>query len=106
MAPIGYILNDIKRINGCSFCQENEPLIIDFHHIDPKLKSFNVSDFRGKTIEEVVQEINKCACLCANCHRRIHLGLIREPFKKIRHPRLQSLKRFLEAVELNPNLVG
>jgi hypothetical protein len=53
---------------------------LHFHHIDPKTKSFTVSDaFARKTYsqEEVEAEIKKCVLVCANCHTEIHAELIK-----------------------------
>ena len=45
--------------------------VLDFDHIDPKTKAFNVSDCvrRGMSRKTVLAEIQKCQVLCANCHR-------------------------------------
>jgi len=53
---------------------------LHFHHIDPKTKSFTVSDAfsrKGYTEEEVQAEIKKCILVCANCHAEIHAELIK-----------------------------
>lgn len=46
------------------------PFVMDFHHIDPKQKSFSIG--RGRFREgrkKILDEIAKCILLCANCHR-------------------------------------
>lgn len=50
---------------------------LEFHHIDPKTKLFGIS-YNGvyRTWEEIKNELDKCALLCANCHREIEDGLI------------------------------
>ncbi len=58
----------------CVNCGESDPVVIDFHHIDPSTKSFNLSSGTGKTYEAIAEEAKKCCCLCANCHRRLHDG--------------------------------
>jgi len=59
----------------CVVCGEDDPIVIDFHHIDPKEKSFTIGR-GGYSKEKVKEEIDKCACLCANCHRRVHAGTV------------------------------
>ena len=46
---------------------------LEFHHLDPSKKDFNVSH-RGYTRswKRVMLELDKCVMLCANCHREIH----------------------------------
>ena len=60
----------------CIICGESEPICIDFHHINPEEKDFTIGQHRGKNREWLLQEISKCVCLCANCHRKVHAGLI------------------------------
>ena len=50
---------------------------LDFHHIDPKTKSFGISRSRKtKITQEVLDELDKCLLVCSNCHREIHAGYI------------------------------
>jgi hypothetical protein len=45
----------------------------DFHHRDPAEKDFTMSDGGlTRSWEKVKAELDKCALLCANCHREIH----------------------------------
>lgn len=51
---------------------------LDFHHREPKNKSFNVGDSNYTVsvdtfMSKVVPEIEKCMLLCPNCHRVEHL---------------------------------
>ena len=56
---------------------------LDFHHLDPSKKDFNVSSFLRKLLpkndglrerawQEIKVELDKCLLLCANCHRELH----------------------------------
>ncbi len=45
---------------------------LEFHHIDPLKKDFNISQFRTTSFESIKKELDKCDLLCANCHREIH----------------------------------
>jgi hypothetical protein len=44
------------------------------HHIDPETTMFGVlsTDSTKYTLEEILEEIEKCELRCAVCHRRIH----------------------------------
>jgi 5-methylcytosine-specific restriction endonuclease McrA len=45
--------------------------IYDFHHIDEKLKDFNIAH-GSLNLEKQKKEVDKCLLLCSNCHRRLH----------------------------------
>jgi hypothetical protein len=49
---------------------------LEFHHIDPLQKKFNISQMHRENKSKVAAEINKCIVLCSNCHRRYHAGII------------------------------
>lgn len=57
----------------CGYNKCNEAL--DFHHIDPKTKSFNISGNHCRRWNLVKEEIDKCVMVCSNCHREIHAGI-------------------------------
>lgn len=62
---------------GCCLCGYNKCLhAIEFHHINPKLKSFSldIRKLRQVTYEAVLEEAKKCVALCANYHREVHHG--------------------------------
>lgn len=48
---------------------------LNFHHLNPKTKSFGISA-RGITRAwaKVQEELDKCVLLCANCHAEVHDG--------------------------------
>ena len=60
----------------CVACGEEDHICIDFHHIEPEKKSFAISKSTGRSIKSIKEEIEKCVCLCANCHRKLHAGKI------------------------------
>lgn len=62
-----YLLN-----NPCVTCGEADPVVLEFDHLDPSTKLFNISEAAKKVskIASVQEEIDKCQILCANCHRR------------------------------------
>lgn len=71
------MLRRIKAYMKCQVCGEPEPIALDFHHMDPSTKSFFLSRIgRDKSVDTLISEIMKCCCLCANCHRKFHFGVI------------------------------
>jgi hypothetical protein len=55
----------------CVDCGESDPLVLDFDHREPSMKSDEVSRMvRSRPWRVVLEEIEKCDVRCANCHRR------------------------------------
>jgi hypothetical protein len=67
------IIEEAKS-SGCIKCGEKEQSCLDFHHLGEKDKT--VSSMLGMNEERVRAEISKCVILCANCHRKLHAGII------------------------------
>lgn len=64
----------------CSICGYHKYIgSLDFHHIDPSKKEFNISKLRTYSLEKLKIELNKCICVCRNCHGEIHGGVIGGP---------------------------
>ena len=63
-----------KEMLSCALCPENDEIALDFHHLDPTEKELCAHDMVSNGIgwKQVVAEIEKCICLCANCHRKVH----------------------------------
>lgn len=70
-------INNIKLKHGCSLCKENEPCCLDFHHLKDKKFEIGIATKSAYSWENIVKEINKCVLVCANCHRKIHDGLLK-----------------------------
>jgi len=71
-------LKDIKDKLSCMHCDESENICLDFHHRDPSSKVKSVSQmvvFKFSD-EKILEEIDKCDVICANCHRKHHAGLL------------------------------
>ena len=64
--------------NKCAYCGlEDNPVLYDFHHLNPKEKSFGIaSASTTRSREAYFNEAKKCIMLCSNCHRRIENNLI------------------------------
>ena len=60
-----------KQTHPCVKCGENRYYVLDFHHIDNN-KERELSQVKTWSISKIQQEIDKCAILCANCHRDFH----------------------------------
>jgi len=62
-----------KDTQNCEFCGEDHPAVLDFHHLPGHVKLGNVVDMiSNNKISAAFREVEKCICLCANCHRRLH----------------------------------
>jgi hypothetical protein len=67
-------IESYKANHPCKKCGENDPCCLDFHHLDPTLKSYSFGRLKKKAYAKktILAEINKCIILCANCHRKLH----------------------------------
>lgn len=65
------------RFSGCVVCGEQNACCLQAHHLDNESKDFNVGDafWRKTPLCKVRKELDKCACLCANCHFKVHAGI-------------------------------
>ena len=60
----------LKAKLSCFVCGISNPILLDFHHIDPGMKSHNISALKDS--ESIAAEAKKCLPVCANCHRKLH----------------------------------
>ena len=67
-------IQELKSQYKCAKCGDNRGYVLDFHHIDPSIKEEEVSRMISNNykLDKVYDEIKKCICLCANCHREFH----------------------------------
>ena len=49
---------------------------LEFHHINPSEKDAEWNKIRLWGWDKMKKELDKCVCLCANCHREIHSELL------------------------------
>ena len=65
----------------CLLCGFNQfPEALEFHHINPEEKLFTLSGSTlSRSLDTQIEEIKKCALLCANCHRGVHTNHLTLP---------------------------
>ena len=64
---------------SCKICRYSKCLeAIEFHHINPALKEWKLSDLITHKRETIEIELSKGILVCANCHREIHYGFYPE----------------------------
>lgn len=62
-----------KLKTKCLKCGESRLYVIDFHHIDPREKDFNIPRKTHKRDFSIIEkEASKCVSLCRNCHAEFH----------------------------------
>lgn len=65
--------NEYKKQCSCAKCGETRFYMLDFHHINPNNKIDTVARLSTHSSKKAAwEEIEKCICLCANCHREFH----------------------------------
>lgn len=67
-------IDDLKSSLKCAKCGDSRFYVLDFHHKDPKEKDNTIARLTANQASEerLSQELQKCICLCANCHREFH----------------------------------
>lgn len=65
-------VREIKKSIGCQKCGENDPICLDFHHLNDKEFEIGISVNGHVSLARIEKEIAKCIVLCANCHRKLH----------------------------------
>jgi hypothetical protein len=57
------------RTHPCVDCGESDPVVLEFDHLRDKLFSVGM-DLARRNWQRILDEIEKCEVVCANCHRR------------------------------------
>ena len=71
------------KSGGCCICNEKEICCLDFHHIDSDEKDYSIANLVvGLSLKKLEIELPKCAIVCSNCHRKIHVGILKNPIDK------------------------
>lgn len=55
--------------------KDTQICVFDFHHLNPLEKEFNWKKLRLRSWDSIKKELDKCALLCANCHRVRHFEI-------------------------------
>lgn len=78
--------------NKCNICEESNVFCLEFHHRDKTTKEYLIPDMIRLKVkpEKLIEEINKCDCLCSNCHRKHHHKNFSSKFWKIKY--VQNIK--------------
>lgn len=75
-------LKAVEYMGGCcKLCGYDKYVgALQFHHKDPNEKDFALST-QGRTYvwDDVKRELDKCVCLCGNCHTEVHAGIVTIP---------------------------
>ena len=61
------------RCIGCKYKKYVGAL--QFHHLDPNEKDFQISGSHCRNFEKLKKEVDKCVLLCGNCHSEVHAGI-------------------------------
>lgn len=63
-------VEDYKRQKSCRRCSMSDFRALEFHHPENN-KKFDVASIthRAYSLQTIKDEIDKCECLCVNCHR-------------------------------------
>ena len=87
------IINNFKK-RPCAHCGcQYELYNMQFDHINPANKLFNISQLKSRKLNILLAELDKCQVLCALCHRR--KSIIEQQNKLYLVPRDKTLKRSL-----------
>ncbi|MCX6703229.1 MAG: HNH endonuclease [Candidatus Zambryskibacteria bacterium] len=72
----------IKMLGGkCQKCGwAGDQAALQFHHLEPDKKDFILGGVGNKSWDSILNEIKKCALLCANCHTIEHTSKRGEKF--------------------------
>jgi Zn finger protein HypA/HybF involved in hydrogenase expression len=65
-------INEYKSNCSCKKCGDIRPYVLDFHHINPNEKEFDLGDATKYSIDRLKLELEKCITLCRNCHSEFH----------------------------------
>ena len=63
-----YLIEYFKS-HPCVDCGEDDPVVLEFDHLSEKL--FDIGrEIHNRGWQSILDEIEKCEVVCANCHRR------------------------------------
>jgi 5-methylcytosine-specific restriction endonuclease McrA len=61
---------DMKKELACVYCGYDNPLALEYDHIDPSSKCGNPANMQtnGTAMHKILEELEKCRPVCCNCH--------------------------------------
>lgn len=64
-------LLDVLSTRSCVECGENDPIVLEFDHLDRTTKCDSIGNLIGRSRgwAKIQREIDKCQVLCSNCHK-------------------------------------
>jgi len=65
-------INEYKSNCSCKKCGDVRPYVLDFHHVNPSEKEFDIGNATKYSIARLKLELEKCITLCRNCHSEFH----------------------------------
>jgi hypothetical protein len=67
-------IDELKHGKVCARCGNADPRVLDFHHVEPGHKRWQISVLAKNEVgrQAILAELAKCEPLCANCHRILH----------------------------------
>ena len=75
------MVDDDAKSHPCVICNKDYPVeVMDLYHIDQSEKASSISKLMCiSSYSALKEEIDKCAPLCANCHRLLDHGYVQLP---------------------------
>lgn len=63
-----------KSTLSCCLCGESDEVCLDFHHVDPTQKEYDITALASsnQSAAKLSEELKKCVVACRNCHAKIH----------------------------------
>ncbi len=66
--------DEYMKDKSCIICGVADPRVLSWHHKDPTIKKDTIAQMvkGGYAWSSMMDEINKCVCICHNCHQLVH----------------------------------
>lgn len=62
-----------KQAHLCLDCGEEDEDLLEFHHVNPADKRFEIwKGVTGRSHRQLKEEIARCVLLCRGCHKKRH----------------------------------
>lgn len=64
---------DFMKQHKCSKCGISDYRVLQWHHLDASTKTMTIgANARQGKWDDILEEVKKCVCVCANCHFILH----------------------------------